>query len=111
MTSMRYLIFLLCLINCSLAFSQRRTIDVQHYRFEISLTDASDTLRGKAFITVKFLQPASSLTFDLTSTDSAGKGMIGYHALENGKSLASVHARDKLQLKLAKPAKQGEVRT
>lgn len=48
--------------------------DVQHYRFNIELSDMSDTIKGKAVITLKLLQPASNVLFDF-STTGTGKGM------------------------------------
>jgi len=42
-------------------------IDVQHYKYEIELSDASDAINGKAYVTVKFLQPLPELELDLAS--------------------------------------------
>lgn len=93
------------------ALPQARAIDVQHYRFELILTDASDEINGKAFITVKFLRPSGEVSFDLQTMDSSGKGMAGVKALENGNALTSVHAGNKLNIRLGKSATAGEVRT
>lgn len=48
--------------------------DVQHYQFNIELSDASDTIKGKAVITIKLLEPLSDVLLDF-STATTGKGM------------------------------------
>ena len=69
------LIFLLLFIVCVHLGSGQGNIDVLHYRFNIGLNDANDTIDGVAEIKVKFLGPASGVTFDLTHLKSDGKGM------------------------------------
>ena len=49
--------------------------DVQHYRYEIELTDRSDTIYGKAFITVKFVNERANISLDLGLQNKEGKGM------------------------------------
>ncbi len=50
-------------------------IDVIHYKFELELSDQSDTIYGKAEIKVKLLQPVSFFPLDLVLQNSKGKGM------------------------------------
>ena len=52
----------------------QKSIDVQHYKFQITLNDDNDTIRGKATITTKFLTKSDQLVFDLKSIHKA-KGM------------------------------------
>ncbi len=70
------IIALLVFIFCFqfLAFTQNN-IDVLHYKFNIGFNDVNDTIYGVAEIKVKFLQPASEVSFDLTRTKDNGKGM------------------------------------
>ena len=64
-----------CMMMGSLAvIAQETIIDVQHYQFQLSLSDASDTISGVATIHVKFLKPADQFTIDLKNI-SRGKGM------------------------------------
>jgi hypothetical protein len=72
---MRRIFFLLAVLGSSVfAFSQT-SIDVLHYKFNIGLNDVNDTIYGVAEIKIKFLQPASEVSFDLTKTKDNGKGM------------------------------------
>jgi aminopeptidase N len=94
----------------SLVIEAQQPIDVQHYKFEIELTDASDAINGKATVTVQFLNDASLLQLDLVSlTDE--KGMIAFQVLENGQNLQKAHRDDKLDIYLANPAKKDEIRS
>lgn len=90
------------------AWSQ--SIDVLHYRFEIELSDNSDAINGKAFITVKFTGEASALQLDLTSGEDE-KGMYVFEVKENGKKLVATHKNNIITINLDKPVKNGEVRT
>ncbi|HEY0059288.1 MAG TPA: M1 family metallopeptidase, partial [Flavisolibacter sp.] len=84
-------------------------IDVQHYRYEIELSDASDALTGKATITVKFLSEASQLQLDLESLEEE-KGMMAFSVTEGGRPLQVVHRNGLLLVNLAQPATTGAVR-
>ena len=59
------------------AYAQKpdASIDVQHYAFTLQLSDQNDIIRGKADVTVKFLQDAGSFDLDLTKQKKDGKGM------------------------------------
>jgi aminopeptidase N len=59
----------------SIILAQPAEIDVLHYRFEIGLSDQSDTVHGRASILVKFLQPGSQVAFDLALAKDGKKGM------------------------------------
>ncbi len=104
----RIIVFLFAFLPVAI-FAQK-AIDVQHYKFEVELSDASDAIAGKATITVKFLSGASSLQLDLTSLHDE-KGMIAFQVFEKGKILQKAHRDDKLDIYLAIPAKKDEVRT
>ncbi|MGB8193120.1 MAG: M1 family aminopeptidase [Chitinophagaceae bacterium] len=108
---MKY-IFLLAILSTAIhAYAQDRKIDVQHYRFELTLSDSENRIKGRALITVKFLRDAGEVEFDLVNQDTSQKGMTAYRALENGSELTSSHGNNKLILRLARPAKQNEIRT
>jgi aminopeptidase N len=67
------LFFLSLCINC---FSQS-TIDVLHYRFEIKLTDLSDTIYGRTEIKFRLIENKNNqLWIDLKTKDVSGKGMV-----------------------------------
>jgi aminopeptidase N len=105
---MRYILAFLSAIPC-ISFAQE-PVDVQHYKYEIELSDNSDAINGKAFITVKFLTDASTISFDLASGEEE-KGMYVFGVKEGVQKLTSVHHNDVVTINLLKPAKKDEVRT
>jgi len=86
------------------------SIDVQHYKFEIELSDTSDTIKGKATVTIKFTGPIVKFSLDLTSANK-GKGMIAYLVKENDQPITSAHGHDSLIIWLKKPTEKNETRT
>jgi aminopeptidase N len=99
------LFFLLLL--CYIASSAQHPIDVQHYRFEIEVSDESDAISGKATIKVKFLEDASQVKFDLVSPEDE-KGMRVFQVKQEDKTLRFNQSNDILSINLSKPAKKGE---
>lgn len=96
--------FLFCLYSL-VSYSQ---FDVQHYKFEIGLSNESTAITGKATITVLFTEVASQVKFDFNSLQGE-KGMVVYTAKENNEQLRTSQAGEKLNIYLSKPAKKGEV--
>lgn len=68
-------LFILFAFHLPVVIYAQRNIDVQHYKFEIELSDQSDTIHGKATIRVKFLQAAQVIILDLKTHTNEGKGM------------------------------------
>lgn len=69
------IILILLTLGCVQAFAQKHydrlaAIDIQHYRFELTLTDESDEINGIAHITVKFREDLDSFSLDLVSKQS-----------------------------------------
>ncbi len=87
-----------------------QAIDVQHYKYDIELTDASDAITGKATIRIMFLAASSQLLLQLASLDGE-KGMIAFAVTEGGKQLQVRHQNNELLIYLLQPAKSGEVRS
>jgi aminopeptidase N len=87
----------------------QRPIDVQHYRFEVELSDATDAINGTATLTVTFLKDAAQLELDLMK-GSDEKGMYVFEAREESTRLRTQHNGSLLVLNLATPAKAGETR-
>ena len=50
-------------------------LDVQHYRFELQLSDDNNIIKGEATITVKFTKSLNKVFFDLVQKQPDGKGM------------------------------------
>jgi aminopeptidase N len=70
------LFFSIFFFGFQLITSAQSNIDVIHYKFQIILNDANDTIYGVAEINVKFLQPSNQLNFDLALLNDKGKGMV-----------------------------------
>jgi aminopeptidase N len=62
-------------------------IDVQHYGFNIRLSDSTDIIKGKADITVLFLKKATTFKINLVKKNADGKGMLVSRVLTNGKEI------------------------
>jgi aminopeptidase N len=90
--------------------SGQAQIDVQHYKYEIELSDQSDVINGKAWITLKFLEPSSEVVLDLISVKE-DKGMQAFSVKDNGQPLRFLHKNNKIMITLSKPAEKGEERT
>ena len=54
-------------------FSQN--IDVEHYRFQIQLSDENNRIDGSATIVITFLQPTKEFALNLIQQNGNGKGM------------------------------------
>lgn len=94
---LKYLISCLCLF-CTL-YLTAQTIDVQHYKFNLKLSDASDSIAGNAQIQLKIVQPAKQFTLQLKSV-VAGKGMQVSHV--SGSHVQSFqHSNNQLVIQLA----------
>jgi aminopeptidase N len=107
---MKRVILVILLLNAVTAFCQRK-IDVQHYRFQLMLSESSDRISGTALITAKILQDAESIIFDLVHQDKDGKGMTATRVLENQRPVTFTHFANKLTIHPEQSAKKGEVRT
>ncbi|MES1222706.1 MAG: hypothetical protein ABUT20_44845 [Bacteroidota bacterium] len=75
------------------------TIDVQHYRFLIELSDATDSINCKAEIKIKFLAATDQFSLDLTSV-SGSNGMKVTSVVEGDRVLETVHNNNRLLIKL-----------
>ncbi len=101
---------LIPLVLLTLFVCAQPNIDVVHYRFEIALTDQSDSIHGKAQIQVKFLSPAGQFKLDLKSV-SSGKGMIIHSIKENKSDISYTHQQDIISISLPRKTSPGETRT
>jgi len=90
---------LLVAINVSVFAQPDSKIDVLNYSFSLQLSDASDTIVGKASIKIRFLTNTDQLKLDLTSTEK-GKGMIVTAVTRDLNQLSFVHENDKLAIPL-----------
>jgi aminopeptidase N len=102
----------LLLFALSSLYAQNNTaIDVQHYNFQLELSDHSDTIKGKAVINVKIIKRTNTLLFDLATINAEGKGMQVLNVHVADKDISFVHARDKLLINLPAAVKPGDEQT
>ncbi|HEU4471551.1 MAG TPA: M1 family metallopeptidase [Flavisolibacter sp.] len=107
----RLALLLLCFYGLS-GNAQEGDIDVVHYDFQISLSDRSDIINGKAAITISFGRESSQFRLHLASVQE-DKGMQAFLVREQGDPapLVFVHKDDRLLVQLRKPTAKGERRT
>jgi aminopeptidase N len=90
----------------------RQPIDIEHYRFEITLSDSTDRIDGEATVRVRLLR-ADIRTVALDLADETptrqGRGMRVSAVTSRGTALSFVHRADRLTITLARPSAEGEV--
>lgn len=85
-------------------------IDVQHYRFALTLSDDTDAIEGEAAITIRFVREGvARFTLDLASAAN-GKGMTVGSVASAGAPVKFTHTADRLTIELAAAPKAGERR-
>lgn len=100
---------MLCLVQSAIAIAQPPVTDVQHYKFELTLSDDSDTIRGVATIRVKWLKNADSIVLELVSFNAkTGKGMKA--TLDRLQPYTMKQTGDKLIIRANVPVSAGEER-
>lgn len=98
-----------CLLTQHLFARQPQpAFDIQHYRFALTLSDESDTIRGQATIQYLVRRSSASLVLDLISVQPDGKGMKVRTVQQGGKSLPFKHSKDLLAITLPVTPKAGD---
>ena len=111
--NMQKLFFTVCFISLCVSISAQRKIDVLHYKYEIELSDQSDSIKGKATITIRFLEEIDSFALDIKSQNAYDeKGISALLNNEDTTNMASVlHKDDKFNIIPVRKIKKGEERT
>jgi len=86
---------------------QINTLDVQHYRFNLTLKDDTDRIEGLAEITLRFKKASNSFALDLVNKNK-DKGMEVSAVTYNSTTLPFQHTNDKLNITLPKAIAAGE---
>lgn len=95
---------LLCVLY---AQAQQNSIDALHYRFELTLRDSSDEIRGLAQVQLRLRQQLDAVELDLMGKD-AGGGMTAEKVEMNHLPLRFVQEQGKLRIELPAPARTGD---
>ena len=98
--NMQKLFFTVCFIYLCVSISAQRKIDVLHYKYEIELSDQSDSIKGKATITIRFLEEIDSFALDIKSQNAYDeKGISALLNNEDTTNMASaLHKDDKFNI-------------
>jgi aminopeptidase N len=87
----RSIIYSICLLVAGTFASKAQTPfpgeDVQHYTFNLKLSDENDVIKGKAEVTIKFTENIPQVQLNLVKKNDKGKGMLVRSVTENGKAL------------------------
>ena len=105
---------LLAGVTCTLRADPylRQPIDVEHYRFAITLSDSTDRIDGEATIRIKALKAElAQITLDLAGITAVrqGRGMRVGAVSRGGSALVFRHEGDRLIITLGRPAAAGEM--
>lgn len=85
-------------------------VDVEHYRFALTLSDSVDAIGGEAVVVVRFTKDGLREFFLDLASPSDGKGMTVTAVSSDGTSLRHRHLGNQLHITLATPSSAGELR-
>jgi aminopeptidase N len=88
-------------------YPRQAAVDAIHYRFAVTLNDASARIEGEATATLRLVAPASSIELDLISA-SGEKGMSVSDVTANGRPIQFSHHANRLRLPVPDAARAGE---
>ncbi len=110
MLSIKSTLASLLLAVTSILAQPQSGVDVQHYVFRLTLTDASDRIAGEADVTVQFNgEAARELRLDLVGTGQNGQtGMTVSEVRRNRQPVPFTHASDVLRIPLSAAPTRGE---
>ena len=86
----------------------RQPVDVEHYRFALTLSDTTDRVTGEATVRVRMLAagvPAVTLDLGGATPARAGRGMTVERATADGTSAPYTHSADRLTITLPAPSR------
>lgn len=108
---MKFILTILLTALASFSYSQKN-IDVLHYKYEIELSDRSDSIYGKASVTIRFPETVDSFTLDLkNSIASSKKGMTAFVMFGKVYGAHAYQKGDKLFIIPGHSIKKGDERT
>jgi aminopeptidase N len=89
-------------------YPRRTGIDVENYRFEITLSDDTDEIEGRATVSVRFrANGVVVLPLDLSNVNDSGRGMRVSAVTTSDVALDYTHENDLLTIRLAEPGRAG----
>ena len=85
-------------------------VDVQHYRFALTLSDSTDELIGEATIAIRFTRDGLNDFFLDLATPAGAKGMTVTAVTSDSTPLRYIHSDNHLRISLRTPTRTGELR-
>ncbi len=85
-------------------------VDVDHYRFALTLSDSTDAIRGETTVSVRFTRDGLTEFFLDLATPDGGKGMTVTTVSSDSAPLRFRHADHRLHITLAAPSISGQLR-
>ena len=90
------------------SYPRRIGIDMENYRFELTLSDDTDEIVGRATVSLRFASNGpTELPLDLTSVNGEGLGMTVGAVTANGAPLGFTHVGDVLRVTLPEVGRSG----
>jgi len=77
-------------------YPRNTDVDILHYTFSINLNDTTNIIEGQSEITVRFLSPQDSISFDLIKKETDRTGMIVTNVTISGSPVAWLHRNGKI---------------
>ena len=89
-------------------YPRRIGIDIENYRFELTLRDDSDVIEGRATVSVRFTNAGvTELPLDLVGANGEGQGMTVTSVEVAGRPLDFTHESDLLRITLSEAGGAG----
>jgi aminopeptidase N len=89
-------------------YPRRIGVDVERYRFELTLSDDTDEIVGRTTVSVRFTNTGvAELPLDLVGQNASGRGMTVASVMSHGTPLAYAHDDDLLRITLAETGRAG----
>ncbi len=98
-------------VNSAIDTYPRQPVDVEHYRFALTLADSTDRIESVATIQLRMLTAGvRTVTLDLADAtpERKGRGMRVTSVLRQGNALPMTHGADHLVVTLDHPSTAGE---
>lgn len=87
----------------------RQPVDIEHYRFALTLADSTDRISGLATVRMRLLATdLSQIKLDLTK-EAQGRGMTVTEVRVGDQPAAFTHADDRITITLARSTRAGDV--
>ncbi len=104
---------LLVVLSAEPCLAQQPTVDVEHYTFRLTLSDATDEIQGEASVTLRWMEAGlASFWLDLISRRGlSSKGMEVESVTRDGRPIQHSHNNDRLTIEDAPASTVGERRT